>query len=239
MKEIDFSELYKSFRKFHGNFRRSFGRKQYRKRSWEYLKALLTQSSERRNAENLSEVVKCSARVLQRFLTEASWDDELIISRLQEYLGPMLNDDLAVWSVDDSGFAKQGKLSAGVSRQYCNSLGKVAGCQVGVFLAHVGPKGRALVDKRLYLPQSWTNEPARCSAAGIPVEAQSYKSKTELAFEMLENAKSLDYLKSDWITGDDAYGMSPEFRDSLDDGGFQYVLEVPKTTPSWPMINSL
>jgi SRSO17 transposase len=236
MEAVDFGKLYRLFRKFHGYFRRCFGRKQYRNRSYEYLKALLVQSSERRNAENLSEVVKGSARVLQRFLTEATWDDEVMIARLQEYLGPMLNDDLAVWCVDDSGFAKQGKLSAGVARQYCNSLGKVAGCQVGVFLAHVGPKGRALVDKRLYLPEAWTNDPARCDAAGIPLEAQRYKSKTELALEMLENAESLGYLESDWVTGDDAYGQSPEFRDSLDEGGFQYVLEVPGITPVWPVI---
>ena len=195
------------------------------------------QGSERRNAENLSEVVKSSPRVLQRFLTEASWDDEVIIARLQQYLGPRLDDPLAVWAIDDSGFAKQGKKSAGVARQYCNALGKVAGCQVGVFLAHVGPKGRALVDKRLYLPESWTSNPERCEAVGIPESAQNYKSKTQLALEMLEGAKSLGYLRSDWVTGDDAYGQSPEFRDGLDESGFGYVLEVPKITPVWPLIS--
>ncbi len=236
MEAVDFGRLNASFRSFHGYFRPYFGRKQYRNRSHEYLKALLVQSSERRNAENLSEVVKGSARVLQRFLTEASWNDQVMIARLQQYLGPRLNDDLGVWAVDDSGFAKQGKLSAGVARQYCNSLGKVAGCQVGVFLAHVGPRGRALVDKRLYLPQSWTDDPARCEAAGIPMEAQAYKSKTELALQMLENARSLGYLRSDWVTGDDAFGQSPEFRQSLEAMGFGYVLEVPKTTPVWPLI---
>lgn len=236
METISGRQIYLSFRKFHSYFSRCFGRKQYRIRSKDYLKALLAQSSERRNAENLSEVVKSSPRVLQRFLTEASWVDTAVVARLQRYLGPRLNHSDAVWAVDDSGIAKQGKLSAGVARQYCNSLGKVAGCQVGVFLAHVGPKGRALVDKRLYVPQSWTDDPAKCEAAAIPKEAQVYKSKTQLAYEMLENAKSLGHLTSEWVTGDDAYGQSPEFRDSLDDGGFQYVLEVPKTTPVWPVI---
>lgn len=236
MEFVSRQQIYVSFRRFHSYFRPYFGRKQYRNRSREYLKALLAQSSERRNAENLSEVVKSSPRVLQRFLTEASWDDDALVLGLQQYLGPRLNDDLAVWAVDDSGIAKQGKLSAGVARQYCNSLGKVAGCQVGVFLAHVGPRGRALVDKRLYLPEAWTSDPARCEAAGIPDQARSYKSKTELALEMLENANSLGYLRADWITGDDAYGQSPEFRDSLDEGGFQYVLEVPKIAPVWPVI---
>lgn len=236
MESVSRQQIYASFRRFHSYFRPCFGRKQYRNRSRDYLKALLAQSSERRNAENLSEVVKSSARVLQRFLTEAFWDDDALIARLLQYLGPRLNDDLAVWAVDDSGIAKQGKKSAGVARQYCNSLGKVAGCQVGVFLAHVGPKGRALVDKRLYLPESWTGDPDRCEAAGIPIDAQGYKSKTQLALEMLDDAKSAGYLAADWVTGDDAYGQSPEFRDSLDERGFDYVLEVPKTTPVWPLI---
>lgn len=237
MEPVDIGKIYTSFRSFHSYFRPYFGRKQYRKRSWEYLKALLVQSSERRNAENLSEVVKGSPRVLQRFLTEAYWDDNTIIARLQQYLGPRLNDALAVWAIDDSGFAKQGKKSAGVARQYCNTLGKVAGCQVGVFLAHVGEKGRALVDKRLYLPESWADDPVRCEVAGIPEAARSYKAKTELALEMLRGAKQLGYLQADWVTGDDAYGQSPEFRDSLEDMGFQYVLEVPKVTPVWPLLS--
>lgn len=237
MEALDLTRINASFRTFHSYFRPYFGRKQYRKRSYEYLKALLAQSSERRNAENLSEVVKGSARVLQRFLTEATWDDELIITRHQQYLGPRFNDPDALWALDDSGFAKQGKKSAGVARQYCNALGKVAGCQVGVFLAHIRPKVRALVDKRPYLPKEWTDDPDRCKSAGIPVWAQSYKSKTQLALEMLDHAKALGYLESDWVTGDDAYGMSPDFRDELRKRGFQYVLEVPKITPVWPLIS--
>ena len=106
------------------------------------------------------------ARALQRFLTD--WDDDAVIARLQEYLGPRLEHPLAVWVFDGSDFPKQGVKSVGVTRQYCGALGKVANCQAGVFLAHVGPRGRALVDKRLYLPESWTSDPARCATAGVP-----------------------------------------------------------------------
>ena len=134
-----------------------FGRKQWRERSGQYRQALLVQSQERRNAENLSETVTASPGVLQRFLTEARWDDDAVIGRLQEYLCSRLEHPQAVWVLDGSDFPKQGVKSAGVARQYGGALGKIANCPAGVFLAQVGPRGRALVDKRLYLPEEWTS----------------------------------------------------------------------------------
>ena len=89
--------------------------------------------------------------------------------------------------LDGSDFPKQGRKSVGAARQYCGRLGKVASCQAGMFLAYVSPLGRALVDKRLYLPESWTSDKDRC-AAGVPKKSQGYRSKTELALEMLERA---------------------------------------------------
>ena len=117
-----------------------------------------------------------SARAMQRFLTAAPWDDDAVMGRLQEYLGPRLGHPEAVWVLDCSDFPKQGRKSAGVARQYCGRLGKVANCQAGMFLACVSPLGRALVDKRLYLPESWTSGDARCRAAGVPEERRDYRS---------------------------------------------------------------
>ena len=132
------------------------------------LQGLLVQAGERRNAENLSESVGISARAMQRFLTEARWSDDAVIGRLQEYLAPRLGHSEAVWVLDGSDFPKQGRKSVGVARQYCGRLGKVANCQAGMFLAYVSPLGRALVDKGLYLPESWASDPGRCAAAGVP-----------------------------------------------------------------------
>ena len=87
-----FERVYESFGEFHAFFAVAFGRKQWREHSQHYLQALLVQSQERRNAENLSETVPASARALQRFLAEARWDDDAVIGRLQEYLGPRLAD---------------------------------------------------------------------------------------------------------------------------------------------------
>src|SRR5215210_5889838 len=165
----EFDRVYASFQAFHADFAPDFGRKQWREHSAAYLQGLLVQAEERRNAENMAEALPVSARPLQRFLTDARWDGERVIAHLQAYLAPRLNHPAAVFAVDSSGFPKQGKQSVGVARQYCGALGKIANCQVGVFLAHVGPCGRALVDKRLYLPkEQWVQDPERCLAAGVP-----------------------------------------------------------------------
>ena len=136
--------------------------------------------------------------------------------------------------LDGSDFPKQGVKSVGVARQYCGRLGKVANCQAGMFLAYVSPLGRALVDKRLYLPESWTSDQDRCAAAGVPKERQGYWSKTGLALEMLQRALERGHLRAGWVAGDDAFGMSPSFREGLAALGMRYVLDVPAGFTVWP-----
>ena len=186
------------------------------------------QSQERRNAENLSEAVAATPRALQRFLAEARWDDDAVIGRLQEYLGPRLADPRGVWVLDGSDFPNQGVKSVGVARQYCGALGKIANCPAGVFLAHVGPRGRALVDKRLYLPEEWTGDVGRCAAAGVPKQ-------DELALETLKEAQARGHLSAQWVVGDSAFGMSPTLRDGLTATGVQYVLDVRPDMTVWPL----
>ena len=235
MDAANFERVHDSFQGFHAFFAASFGRKQWREHSRNYLRALLVQAQKRRNAENLSESVGVSARAMQRFLTEARWSDDAVIGRLQEYLAPRLGHPEAVRVFDGSDFPKQGRKSAGVARQYCGRLGKVANCQAGMFLAYVSPLGRALVDKRLYLPKSWTSDPGRCAAAGVPEGRRKYRSRTELALELLERALQLGHLRAGWVAGDDAFGMSPPFRDALAALGMRYVLDVPGSTTVWPL----
>ena len=235
MDVADLERVYEAFQDFHDYFAPAFGRQQWREHSRHYLQGLLVQSQERRNAENLSEMVPVSPRAMQRFLAEARWDDDSVIGRLQEYLGSRLDDPQAVWVLDGSDFPKQGVKSVGVARQYCGALGKIANCQAGVFLAHVGPRGRALVDKRLYLPEEWTGDTERCAAAGVPATRRQYRSKTELALEMLEQAQALGHLRAQWVAGDSAFGMSPTLREGLTAQGMQYVLDVPPHTTVWPL----
>lgn len=220
---------------FHAEFASAFGLEVWREHSQEYIRALLVQSSERRNAENLGEAIGVPARVMQRFLTEAGWDDAAVIARLQAYLAPRLNHRQADWVVDESGLPKQGKKSVGVARQYCGHLGKVASCQMGVYLAHVGPRGRAIVDKRLYLPEAWTQDADRCEEAGVPQEVvgEGYQSKSELALGLLRRAQEKGALRADWVLADDDYGKSPAFRDGVAALGLWYMLEVPSNTLVW------
>ena len=104
-----------------------------------------------------------------------------------------------------------------------------------MFLAHVGPRGRDLVDKRLYLPKAWSSDACRCAAAGMPEDRRSYRSKTCLALEMLEQARARGCLSVGWAAGDDAFGMSPAFRDGLAAQGIQYVLDVRPDMTVWPL----
>ena len=235
MDGASFERVYDDYQDFHAFFAASFGRKQWREHSRNYLQGLLVRGGDRRNAENLSESVGISARAMQRFLTEARWDDDAVIGRLQEYLAPWLAHPEAVWVLDGSDFPKQGRKSVGVARQYCGRLGKVANCRAGMFLAYVSPLGRALVDKGLYLPESWISGRDRCAAVGVLEERRSYRSKTELALELLERALGLGHLKAGWVGGDGAFGMSPSFRESLAGLGMRYVLDVPGSTPVWPL----
>ena len=145
MDAAELERVQDAFQEFQVYFALALGHRETRERSGHFLQALLVQSGERRNAENLSETFPESARGMQRYLTGSPWDDDAVIGRLQEYLAPLLGHPDAVWVLDGSDFPKQGRKSAGVARQYCGRLGKVANCQAGMFLAHVSPLGRALV----------------------------------------------------------------------------------------------
>ena len=230
MDQIEFERVAVSFAAFHQEFAPLFGRLEARQRSEQYLRGLLVQQTDRRNAENLAEIIPgAMPRSLQRFLTESSWDDEAVIDRLQRYVGQRLPQAEGVWVLDDTGFAKQGKKSVGVARQYSGTLGKVGNCQVGVFLAYVSAQGHALVDKALYLPQAWTSDRQRCREAGVPADLD-YQTKAELGLGLLRRARQAGHLCAQWVTADAGYGEVPTLRDTLNAEGWRYILEVPCST---------
>ena len=226
-----FAQVVPAFAAFHQRFAPLFGRKEAQRRSEQYLRGLLVQQTDRRNAENVAEAIDgATARSLQRLLTEAPWPGDPVIDALQAFLAERLApaDDMSVFVLDDTGFPKQGTQSVGVARQYSGTLGKVGNCQIGVFLAYVSARGHALVDRRLYLPRSWTDDPERCRRAGVPTDV-SYQSKAELGLAMLRQARAAGHLPGRWVTGDEAFGQVPTLRAALDAEGWWYVLEVPAT----------
>jgi SRSO17 transposase len=216
---------------FHRRFAPLFGRPEARQRSEQYLRGLVVQQTDRRNAENLAEAIPgATPRALQRFLTEAPWDAAAVVAELQAYLAERLTAPDAVFVLDETGFPKQGTRSVGVARQYAGTLGKVGNCQVGVFLAYTSLLGTALVDHRLYLPARWIADGARCAAAGVPAEV-GFQTKADLGLAMLRQARARRQLGGRWVTADEQYGQVPGFRDALDAEGWWYVLEVPLPTP--------
>jgi SRSO17 transposase len=127
--------------------------------------------------------------------------------------------------IDESGFVKKGKESAGVARQYCGRLGKVENCQVGVFLGYVSPKGHAFLDRCLYLPKAWCEDKERLLAAKIPEAAQQFKTKPQLALELLARSWSED-IPMQWVVADTTYGNSPGLRQAIAKQGHYYVMEL-------------
>jgi SRSO17 transposase len=230
MERTEFARLTDDFRRFSLRYGPLFGGWAAQDRGEQYLRGLLVGGAERRNAENLAEQVEgATPRALQRFLTEAPWSVERVIERLQADVAALLEHPDGVWVVDETGFPKQGTKSVGVARQYSGTLGKVGNCQIGVFLGYAAPRGQALVDARLYLPERWTDERARCRAAGVPDEV-GFQTKPALALELLRRARERGRLQARWVTGDEVYGGNPAFRDALEADGYWYVLEVPSPT---------
>lgn len=231
MDVAEFEKVSGTFAAFHAQFSGFFGRTEARRRSEQYLRGLLVEQTDRRNAENVAEAVgEATPRSLQRLLTNSPWETTPVLDALQGYLAPRLNTAEGVFVLDETGFPKKGMKSVGVARQYCGTLGKVGNCQLGVFLAYVSERGHALIDARLYLPQAWTDDKARCQAAGVP-ESVGYQSKAELALAMLRHTRQVGQLTGRWVTGDADYGKVPTLRDDLDAADWWYVLEMPSTTP--------
>ena len=143
---------------------------------------------------------------MQRLLRTADWDVDGVRDDLRGYVLDELGDRASgVFVVDETGFVKKGVRSAGVARQYTGTTGKIDNCQIGVFLAYASVRGRALVDRELYLPTGWTEDRVRCAGAGIPDEV-GFATKPQLGVAMLTRAHTAGILTG-WVTAD-SNGMS-------------------------------
>uniref|UniRef100_UPI002AD20662 IS701 family transposase n=1 Tax=Frankia sp. Cas3 TaxID=3073926 RepID=UPI002AD20662 len=149
-----------------------------------YLMGLLSAVS-RKNGWTLAEHAGDAApHKMQRLLNEYAWDADAVQTVTRAYVVESLWESDGVLVVDESGFLKKGPKSAGVQRQYSGTAGRIENCQIGVFAAYVSGKGRAMVDRRLYLPASWTDDPVRCHTAGVP-DHVTFATKPALALAMI------------------------------------------------------
>ncbi|MGW5818275.1 IS701 family transposase [Streptomyces noursei] len=162
----------------------------------------------------------------QRLLNSSVWNADALRDDVRAYVGDRLGPE-GVLIIDDTGFVKKGTTSAGVGRQYTGTSGKIDNCQIGVFAAYATSRGRALVDRELYLPKSWTSDRQRCQAAKIPDE-RCFATKGELARDIVRRSIAAG-LPAAWVTADEAYGQDWHFRRLLEQLGLGYVVAVPKS----------
>jgi SRSO17 transposase len=182
---------------------------------------------EYKNVESIAYLHDQRREPLQQFIGQALWDHQPWFTELARQVGHALGDPDAVLVFDPSAFPKKGKASVGVQRQWCGRLGKIDNCQVGIYLAYVGPSEHALVDVRLYLPKEWARDRQRRLEAGVPPTLR-FRTRHELVLEMLDESGPL--LPHAWISGDDELGRCSWFRQELRSRNECYLLAVPSNT---------
>ena len=201
-----------------------FARSEARSRAELYLKGLLS-PVERKNGWQLAEAAgDPNPYGFQHLLGRADWDADAVRDDLYAYVLEHLAERSGVLVVDETGFLKKGTKSVGVQRQYSGTAGKIENCQVGVFLAYASTKGRTLVDRELYLPKSWIEDPERRRESGVP-ETVEFATKPQLARRMLERALEAG-LAPAWVLGDEVYGDDRRLRMWLEEREQPYVLAV-------------
>ncbi len=201
-----------------------FGRKEPRRRALAYLKGLLA-PMERKNGWQLAEAAgDRTPDGMQDFLGRMRWDADLVRDDLRAFVVEHLGDPAAVLVLDETGFVKKGTKSVGVQRQYSGTAGRIENCQIGVFLGYASRKGQALIDRALYLPQSWTADHARCAEASVP-ENVVFATKPKLGRQMLARALAAG-VPCAWVVGDSVYGADYALRRWIERHRRGYVLTV-------------
>jgi len=208
-----------------------FGRKDLKQRARGYLRALLDRV-ERKNSWQLAEALgDATPHGIQRLLGRARWDADEVRDDLRAYVVEHLGQPDGVLIIDETGFLKKGTKSAGVSRQYSGTAGRIENCQIGVFLAYRSGRGTAFLDRALYLPKAWTDDEDRCHEAGIP-EKTTFATKPELACAMIRRALKAR-VPARWVTADEVYGSDYKVRRLLESEGLGYVLAVSSGQRIW------
>jgi SRSO17 transposase len=203
---------------------RHFARSEPRRRAVGYVRGLLG-DAERKNGWQLAEALgDATPDGVQHLLARADWDADAVRDDLTRYVAEHLGGPGGVLVVDETGFLKKGTKSCGVARQYSGTAGRIENSQVGVFLAYAGPKGRALIDRALYLPKGWADDRPRCREAGVP-DGVGFATKLVLARRMVERAVAAG-VPVEWVTADAVYGSDYNFRIALENQGLGYVAGV-------------
>jgi SRSO17 transposase len=214
--------------------RRHFRRRAGHRHAVAYVRGLLG-NVERKNGWQLAEHAGYRhPRTIQRVLDRSAWVADAVQGDLQAYVVDELGDPEGVLVVDETGFLKKGTKSCGVAHQYSGTAGRIENCQIGVFLGYASPKGRAGLDRALYLPRAWADDPERRAAAGVP-EAVEFRTKPQLALAMIEAALDAG-VPARWVVGDEVYGSDGKLRRALEARPQAYALAVKSNEKptTWP-----
>jgi len=217
-------EIESAFEELTNRLENTFTNKKSYNTAKKYLTGLLSQV-ERKNNWQLAETLgQTTPYALQQFLYRGRFSADELRDHLQMYVNEKLGDPNGVLVVDETGFLKQGKRSCGVKRQYSGTAGRIENCQIGVFLTYASQKGHTPIDRQLYIPKDWFDDPQRCQKAGIP-KTTEFQTKPEMALEMIKNATTAGISYS-WVTGDCVYGDYRTIRMWLEEQRKGYVLCV-------------
>jgi len=196
-----------------------------------YITGLLS-PIERKNGWQMAEARgDKSPYAIQQFIYRGRWNADELMGCCREYVKDELGDDDATLIIDDTGFIKKGKMSAGVARQYSGTAGKIENCQIGVFLTYASPKGFVAINRGLYLPKEWTDDTTRCNRAGIPKDTR-FATKPQMALDMLKLAHESD-MPFSFVTADSAYGDCRDISIWLESIGKGYVMAVSGKAYVW------
>ena len=190
----------------------------------QYTKGIV--QSELRNIERISEDLDANYHQMQHFISESNWDARSVIDQISSEVSSILpKRKLTGLIIDESGWVKKGDKSVGVGWQYCGNVGKISNSQVAVFACLSNGDFASMVDARLFLTEDWCNDPDRCKEAGIPNKNRAFKTKLELALDIIrqqiENGVSFDY-----IGGDGYYGNDASLARAIDQMGYIYMLDI-------------
>jgi SRSO17 transposase len=195
-----------------------------------YVQGLML-DGERKSIQPLAQRVEVpgwhgdTMQALQQFITDSTWDEQAVLHAYRRLLAGSIAEPTGVIVIDDTGFAKKGRYSVGVARQYSGTLGKTDNCQVAVSLHYAAPKGDYPLALRLYLPEAWTSQPDRMAAVRVPSIYQEAHTKERIALELLDQLRS-EELPHQAVVADAGYGLSVEFRRGLEERGEVYVVGV-------------
>jgi len=231
----DIKDFINELRGFHEQFADCFQRSESRDHFFNYMSGQFS-PLERKSIEPIALAVKDgNVRAMQRFVSDAPWDDAKMIVKYRNLVNDDLGTDDAALIFDESGFVKKGQDSIGVARQYCGTIGKVDNCQVGVFAGFVSEHGYALIDKRLFIPKKWFDDSyhKRRVKCKLPPDTV-FRTKPQLAVDMLNVVVEENILPFKYVLADSLYGISPEFIGAVERlPDKTYFVSVPKDTQCW------